>query len=446
MNDIFLPDYILEILGRFRSAGSAAFVVGGAVRDSLEGVVPQDFDLCTPSLPEETEKILSDMKIVETGIKHGTVLVITGGHEVEITTFRSDGKYSDGRHPDDVIFVKNLEDDLARRDFTVNAMAYSPEDGLIDCFGGKRDLEDGILRCVGKPDVRFSEDGLRIMRALRFMSVKGYQPDQATDEAIRRCRQMLGKVAYERIDAELLKFLTGDRAAKLLDSYRNIFAEIIPELRHMFGFDQKSPYHNRDVWHHSLTALDAIRPDPVLRLTMLLHDIAKPEVYTEDETGRGHFKGHQAAGAVMAENILRRMKFSNEIVNTVTELIRDHDMKIQPVKPMVRRALVKLGTEKLDMLLDIQEADSAGKREKYAEASAQRISAVRQMINEIIADGDCISLRDLAVNGDDLKGAGILDGKTIGMALSGLLDDVINDRLPNEKQALLIAASEKYGR
>lgn len=443
MKDIILPDYILDIMGRFKKAGSAAYIVGGAVRDSLEGIIPDDYDMCTPSLPEETEQILSGMKIIETGLKHGTVTVITEGHEVEITTFRSDGAYSDGRHPDEVTFVKKLEEDLARRDFTVNAMAYSPDTGLVDVFKGQRDLEDGILRSVGDPVKRFSEDGLRIMRALRFMSVKGYQPDQTTDEAIRRCRQMLDKVAYERIDAELLKFLAGERAAKLLDSYRNIFAEIIPEIRPMFGFDQKSPYHNRDVWHHTLAALDAIRPDPVLRLTMLLHDMAKPVVYTEDETGRGHFKGHQAKGAEMAGEILRRMKFSKEIINTVTELIKDHDMKLQPVKPLVRGALVKLGPERLSMLLEIQEADSAGKREKYTAATKERVAQVRSMVKEIIADGDCISLKGLAVNGDDLKAAGVTDGKMIGKALSDLLEEVINDRLPNERQALLRAA-EKY--
>ncbi|MDD7408530.1 MAG: CCA tRNA nucleotidyltransferase [Anaerovoracaceae bacterium] len=443
MKDIILPDYILDIMGRLKKAGSAAYIVGGAVRDSLEGIIPDDYDMCTPSLPEETEQILSGMKIIETGLKHGTVTVITEGHEVEITTFRSDGAYSDGRHPDEVTFVKKLEEDLARRDFTVNAMAYSPDTGLVDVFKGQRDLEDGILRSVGDPVKRFSEDGLRIMRALRFMSVKGYQPDQTTDEAIRRCRQMLDKVAYERIDAELLKFLAGERAAKLLDSYRNIFAEIIPEIRPMFGFDQKSPYHNRDVWHHTLAALDAIRPDPVLRLTMLLHDMAKPVVYTEDETGRGHFKGHQAKGAEMAGEILRRMKFSKEIINTVTELIKDHDMKLQPVKPLVRGALVKLGPERLSMLLEIQEADSAGKREKYTAATKERVAQVRSMVKEIIADGDCISLKGLAVNGDDLKAAGVTDGKMIGKALSDLLEEVINDRLPNERQALLRAA-EKY--
>lgn len=443
MKDIILPDYILDIMGRLKKAGSAAYIVGGAVRDSLEGIIPDDYDMCTPSLPEETEQILSGMKIIETGLKHGTVTVITEGHEVEITTFRSDGAYSDGRHPDEVTFVKKLEEDLARRDFTVNAMAYSPDTGLVDVFKGQRDLEDGILRSVGDPVKRFSEDGLRIMRALRFMSVKGYQPDQTTDEAIRRCRQMLDKVAYERIDAELLKFLAGERAAKLLDSYRNIFAEIIPEIRPMFGFDQKSPYHNRDVWHHTLAALDAIRPDPVLRLTMLLHDMAKPVVYTEDETGRGHFKGHQAKGAEMAGEILRRMKFSKEIINTVTELIKDHDMKLQPVKPLVRGDLVKLGPERLSMLLEIQEADSAGKREKYTAATKERVAQVRSMVKEIIADGDCISLKGLAVNGDDLKAAGVTDGKMIGKALSDLLEEVINDRLPNERQALLRAA-EKY--
>lgn len=445
MNDIFLPDFILDIIDRFREAGYDAYVVGGAVRDELEGIRPSDYDMCTSALPEETESLFADREVIETGLKHGTVTVVTDGGPVEITTFRSDGTYSDGRHPDEVHFVKDIEEDLARRDFTVNAMAYSPYTGLVDPFAGRRDLESGILRSVGDPARRFSEDGLRILRALRFMSVRGYQPELATDKAIRSCMEMIKDVAYERIDAELLKFLTGDGAAGLLDSYRQLFALIIPEIKPMFGFDQKSPYHNRDVWHHTLAAVKNIRPDPLLRLTMLFHDIAKPVVYVEDETGRGHFKGHQSRGAEMTADILTRMKFPKAVVSEVSTLIREHDLKIRPDRHMVRKYINRLGADILRKLMDVQMADASGKYDKFIPPARERTEAVRQMIDQIEADGDCVSLGQLEVNGTDLRAAGITDGRKIGDTLRFLLDGVMEDRIPNRKEDLLKAAAEFEG-
>ena len=438
--NIIFPDYILKILERFRKAGFEAFVAGGAVRDGLAGRKPDDFDLCTPALPEETEALFSDRKVIRTGMRHGTVTVLSEGGPVEITTYRREGNYSDGRHPDEVCFVKDLRDDMSRRDFTVNAMAFSPETGVIDYFGGIQDLQDGVLRCVGDPEKRFSEDGLRIMRALRFMSVRGWSPDPALDAALISCRHMLEKVAYERIDEEFLKFLSGQRAAELLDRYREVFAAVIPELRMMFDFDQKSPYHDRDVWHHTLAAVGTIRPDPQLRMTMLLHDIAKPAVYREDENGRGHFKGHQEKGAGIAEEILRRMRFPKSFIEETVTLVREHDLKIRADRPMVRLYLNRLGEETLRKLMEVQLADASGKYEQYLQPAEERIRKVQEMIDRVIEEKDCISLASLEVGGKDLLEAGLEKGRALGETLDYLLGEVMNDRIPNEKKELLKAA------
>ena len=437
---IILPEYILNIMERFTKAGHEVYVAGGAVRDALAGKSPQDFDLCTSALPGETKALFPDTRVVETGIRHGTVTVLFRGKTVEITTWRKEDQYSDGRHPDTVTFVSDLREDMSRRDFTVNAMAYSPATGLIDFFDGIHDLEQGILRCIGDPERRFSEDGLRIMRALRFMSVRGFRPDPETDRAIRSCCHMLDRVAYERIDEELLKFLSGDRAAELLDRYREVFAVIIPELAPMFDFDQKSPYHNRDVWQHTLAAVAQIRPDPQLRMTMLLHDIAKPVVFVEDETGRGHFLGHQKKGAEMAEEILRRMKFPSSFIELTVTLVREHDRKLSPERPLVRRYLNLLGEEALRKLLDVQMADASGKYEQYTQSAFSRLKGVRQLIDQILRDGDCIHVGSLNIDGHDLIGAGLEPGPVIGEILQELLEAVMEERLPNDREALMAAA------
>lgn len=441
--ELILPEYILTIMQRLRAAGFEAFVVGGAVRDGLTGIVPEDFDLCTSALPTETETVFSGEKVIRTGIRHGTVTVLSDGRPVEITTYRTEGAYSDGRHPDRVQFVANLREDLGRRDFTVNAMAYSPETGVVDYFGGLEDLKNRVLRCVGEPDRRFFEDGLRIMRALRFLSVKGFQAAEDLEKAIHRCAPMLEKVAYERIDTELLKFLEGGRAAELLDQYRDVFALLIPELSGMYDFDQKSPYHNRDVWHHTLAAVRTIRPDPQLRMTMLLHDIAKPVVFVEDENGRGHFKGHQKRGSEMAETILKRMKFPNAFIAETVTLVREHDLKLYADRPLIRRCLNRLGEDLLRKLLEVQMADASGKYEKYVAPTAKRLAEVRNMLDQVLSEGDCFQLSLLAVNGRDLKNAGFQEGHRIGSTLTFLLEEVMEDHLPNEKDALLAAALKR---
>ncbi len=442
MQTIRLPGYITEIMTRLTRAGYEVYAAGGCVRDLLEGREPHDYDLCTSARPRQVREVFSDKTVIDTGIRHGTVTVMYDKIPVEITTFRTEAQYSDGRHPDKVCFADDVESDLARRDFTINAMAYSPARGLVDCFGGAEDLKARRLRCVGRPVQRFSEDGLRILRALRFLSVYGYEPDPETAEAIHTCAPMLHRISWERIDTELMKFFTGKRVASWMDEYRDVFFLLIPELEAAMGYDQCSPYHNRDVWHHILATVDGIRPDGILRLTMLLHDIAKPVVGYYDDSGRGHFKGHAARGEEMAEDILRRMRFSNEIIHRVTLLIRYHDWYVMPDRPDVRRALNRMGYPMLLDLMEVQMADAAGKYEKYEPETRERVQAVLRTAEQVVRDGDCFDRKDLAVSGKDLIQMGIADGRQIGTLLDRLLDAVMDDRLPNEKTSLLLAAKE----
>ena len=443
MSRIALPEHVEIILEKLNRCGFEAYAVGGAVRDSLEGGQPDDWDLCTAATPEEMMDVFQDMRTIPTGIQHGTLTVVSGGRPVEVTTFRTDGDYSDGRHPDEVFFVRNIREDLARRDFTVNAMAYSPSAGLLDLFGGTEDLKEGVIRCVGDPVQRFSEDGLRIMRALRFLSVKGYSADPDTAAAIHQCRGMLREIAPERIRAELMKFLAGQQAAKYLDEYRDVFAVIIPELEPMFDFAQHSPYHNRDVWHHTLAALDYIEPDPELRFTMLVHDIAKPVLAWFDETGRGHFRGHPGKSAEMAAKIMAGLRFPKASMNRIITLVRYHDTRFEPDRMLVRKLLRDFGETVLRDLMKVQRADAAGKYERFLPRTEARIQGVLSLMEAILRDGDCYSLKMLAVNGNDLREAGIRDGVTIGEELQKLLEDVIEERLPNERDALLEAAKER---
>ena len=359
-----IPEHAENIIARLRESGFSAYVVGGCVRDSLRGKVPYDWDICTSARPDDVMRIFSDKQVIPTGLRHGTVTLVescsdTGADDdkvsrsesFEITTFRSESEYSDGRHPDNVSFIDDINEDLSRRDFTVNAIAYSPDVGLVDPFGGRNDLRAGALRCVGDPDKRFGEDALRILRALRFMSVIGLRPVPATEEAIRRNYRLLSRVSQERITEEFIKFMCGRGAARLLDDYKEVFCFIIPELESMIGFDQRSPYHNRDVWQHTLCAVADIPATLVFRLTMLFHDIAKPVVCVLDDNGRGRFQGHPAKGAEMTEVILRRMKLPKKMINHIVMLIRYHDVKIRPERTDVRRWLGRLGTEVFDELM-----------------------------------------------------------------------------------------------
>lgn len=414
------------------------------MRDLLLGRSPHDWDVTTDALPEETERIFSGLRVIETGVRHGTVTVLSGGTPVEVTTYRVDGAYTDGRHPDSVRFARRLSDDLARRDFTVNAMAFNEQDGLADRFGGRADLQAGILRCVGDPDTRFREDALRILRALRFSSQLGFRMEPRTAESAFRCRALLRNISGERIRDEFMKLLCGKDAAAVLRDNREIIAVFIPEIRPAFGFEQHNPHHIYDVWEHTLHAVDAAEPLPAVRLTIFLHDLGKPHCLVLDRNGIGHFHGHPEKSALLAEAILGRLRFDRETAETVLLLIRSHSIPLSPDERLLRRRLNRFGDARLRLLVKVQEADAHGKAASSA-AYLELLKEIPPMLNRIEAENQCYSLKTLAVNGDDLLAVGIPRGRGIGLALHALLDEVIDGKIPNARSALLKAAEARKG-
>ena len=429
---MMLPDYVRRCLDALEEAGFAAYCVGGCVRDDLLGLTPHDFDLCTSALPEQTEAVFSDHKLVLAGKKHGTVGVIFGKDVVEITTFRTEGEYLDNRHPDWVAFVGDVEADLARRDFTVNAMAWSPKRGYADPFHGREDLKAGILRAVGAPEERFREDFLRILRGLRFAVRFGLTIEEETWQAMLRQKHLMDNLARERVFTELCGLLPLVTAADL-QRFAPILAAVIPELAPMIGFDQRSPHHAYDVFTHTAHVVEGVPGELPLRWAALLHDVGKVPTFTQDVTGRGHFYGHAQESAKMADTILRRLKAPNELREQVCLLIDRHMVKPEPDKKLLRRRLAQLGPNVYGQLLRLQEADfgSKGVREPGPD-----FGSVRKILAEIQEENACLSIRDLAVNGHDLMTLGFT-GKAIGEMLNRLLENVMEENLPNEKEALL---------
>ena len=434
---IILPQNVKMIIERLRSAGHDCYAVGGCVRDCLRGLEPHDWDLTTSATPDETQAIFSDLKTVDIGKRYGTVAVIIDGKPYEITTYRSDGDYSDSRHPDEVIFTGDLGDDLSRRDFTVNAMAYNDEKGLIDCFGGIDDLKNGVIRCVGEPDKRFTEDALRILRALRFASVLGFSIEPETSRAILKLRDRLKEIAPERIQTELLKLLCGDNAGFILRRYRTVIAVFIPELVGTFDFDQNNKHHNRDVYRHIVASVQNIEPDPVLRMTMLLHDIGKPLTETKDRKGVSHYHNHPTVGAAMSAEILKRLRYPAAFTSEVCTLITNHDIRFKPDTVALKRYLSVFGVECMLKLCKIQRADLLAQSMYKREEKLSNNTAVTDELNRITESGECYDLRMLAVNGSDLIHMGVGSGKMIGDILGELLEKVITGELNNDREALL---------
>ncbi len=436
-----IDERALAVLNRLKSHGYEVFLVGGCVRDYLRGVAAHDYDATTSALPEETLKVFPDCPVVETGRKHGTVTVLWDGLPVEVTTYRVDGDYADGRHPDAVTFTRSLKEDLARRDFTVNAIAWSPDTGIVDPFGGADDLKQGVLRCVGDPERRFTEDALRILRGLRFSSVLGFPLEEASGKAAFALRDRLKLVSAERIREEFVKLLCGENVLSVLMEYWQILGVFLPEILPAVGFDQHNFHHVHDVYTHLAHATAAVPPVETLRVAAFFHDIAKPACYSADETGTGHFYGHAPRSAEMTNEILRRLRFDNDTRTAVVTLIRHHDAPIEPTPAALRRKLNKLGAEGFFDLIALMRADNRAQAPEYRYRQAI-YDTLEALAEEILAEKQCFSLKDLAVDGHDLQDLGYR-GREIGERLKFLLEAVMDGRVENEKTALLSLLSKK---
>ena len=433
-----LPTNVLQCLEALEGASFATYAVGGCVRDHLLGLQPHDFDLCTAATPEQMQAVFSDRQLVLAGLKHGTVGVVCPDGVVEITTFRTEGGYADGRHPDWVRFVTDIEADLARRDFTVNAMAFSPIRGFADPFGGQKDLKNRILRAVGDPERRFQEDALRILRGARFAAKYRLEPEAKTEEAMLRLAPLMEGLARERVYDELSKLLLSAEAEDLL-RFAPIITQVIPELAPAVGFDQRSPHHAYDLFTHIAHVTAAVPRNLTLRWAALLHDVGKVPTFTVDENGRGHFYGHARESARIANEILLRLKAPTALRERAVYLAELHMTKPEPDRKLLRRWLSRYGEETMDQLLILQEADM-GSKGTGDPAEGAVFPKIRAILDEIKAENACLRISDLAVNGRDLIDLGFAPGKALGACLTHLLEQVLDERLPNQRQPLLTEA------
>lgn len=440
---IQLPEKVNTIIQTLQEHGYEAYAVGGCVRDSLLGREPGDWDITTSASPDETKKLFA--RTVGTGIEHGTVTVLLGKEGFEVTTYRIDGKYEDSRHPTEVIFTRNLREDLLRRDFTINAMAYNDTEGIVDIFGGMDDLKRKIIRCVGNARERFGEDALRIMRGVRFAAQLGFSLEKETKEAMTELAPTLEKISAERIQTELVKLLVSDSPELIREAYHlGITAVILPEFDEMMRTGQETKYHRYDVGEHTVQAVCNVPPDKVLRLTMLLHDVAKPEMKTVDADGTAHFKGHDIRGEQKAKEILRRLKFDNDTIHKVTKLVRWHDYRMPAEKKNVRKAMSKISAELFPMYLLVKRADILAHSMYRREEELENLSGLQKCYEEIVADHECVSLKQLAVTGTDLIGIGMKPGKQIGEVLNELLRIVLEYPEFNNKEHLLRFVQNRF--
>lgn len=433
-----LPPQVRDAIERLEARGFEAYVVGGCVRNVLLGMEPNDWDMTTSALPEETASCFADLRTVETGIQHGTLTVLYDKMPLEITTFRNDGEYLDNRHPAKVTFSKRIEDDLCRRDFTVNAMAYHPKRGLVDLFDGQGDLARRRIACVGDPKARFQEDGLRILRALRFASVLDFTLEEETARAVHDCAHLLGNIAAERIREEFCKLICGRGAVRILREYHDVIGRFLPELSRCVGFAQNTKYHCYDIFEHTLHALELAPREPLVRLAVLLHDIGKPLCYTEDEQG-GHFKGHAEAGVAIVEEITSRLRFDKRTSERLIRLVEYHDREILPTPKSVKRLMMKMSDEDISILMEVKRCDRLAHAPDYCELSPA-LEQIPRLVEEIRAAGECLSLKTLRIGGEDLMSLGVPRGKPIGVLLGRLLDLVLDGELENDQTALLEAA------
>lgn len=439
---ILLPDKVKSIIKTLNNNGFEAFAVGGCVRDSLLSITPNDWDICTSAKPEKIKECFKDFNTFDVGIKHGTISVVIDDEIFEITTYRIDGEYNDNRHPETVEFTDDIAKDLSRRDFTVNAMAYNDSLGLVDPFDGYSDLQKGILKTVRNPDERFNEDALRIIRALRFASTYSLEIEKSTAVSIKKNAHLLTNIAIERISTELCKLLCGSGAESILNNYRDVFAVFIPEIIPMFDFDQHTKHHNRDLWHHTTHSVAEVDALPLLRITMLLHDLGKPKACKRDPDGTGHFKGHPKISAVMAEEILRRLRFSTDFINDCLKLIIYHDVRFNGTKRQVKHIMNAIGKDNVELLFKIQYADIMAQSDYKREDKLLKLNKAIELYNEILKEDECFTLKQLDINGNDLKSIGITEGKEIGRILKLLLSFVIDGKIENNKESLSEKAIE----
>ncbi len=450
------------IITELNRHGYEAFIVGGCVRDALLGKTPNDWDITTSAPPEAVKDIFlqrQGTKTVDTGIQHGTVTVIVGRglmHELteddtqpyafEVTTYRVDGRYEDHRRPSEVTFTASLEEDLKRRDFTINAMAYNDDRGIIDIFGGRRDLEDGIIRCVGNPSERFDEDVLRILRAVRFAAQLGFKIDEPTRKAMQEQAEFLRDISAERIQVELTKLIMSDNPGMLVEAYRlGLTGVFLPEFDVMMQTEQNNPYHMYSVGMHTIKVMENTPKDMVLRYAALLHDVGKPDCKTTDEDGVDHFYGHQVRGEKMANEILRRLKLDNNTIDRVKRLVLNHDYGISNENTNIRalrRFLAKLGNENFGDFVAIRRADMAGQSEYKL---MQRQKAIDELIETqkiIVNENQCLKISDLAINGKDLIRLGVMPGPELGRILKQIMEMVFDDPELNERDRLMELAKE----
>lgn len=445
-----LPENISRALDMLESAGHEAWVVGGCVRDSLMGIIPHDYDITTSALPAETEQVFAGYRLIETGLKHGTVTVLADGSPIEITTYRVDGEYRDSRRPERVTFTRNIRDDVSRRDFTMNGIAYNPKQGYFDEFGGAEDIKAGVIRCIGKPEKRFREDALRILRGLRFSASLGFEIEENTARAMHDTRELLNKISAERVFSELCGLLTGRNSHRnifrVLTEFRDIAAVIIPEFRECTGFVQHSRFHCFDVYEHCVMSAQKAAEISAgsecrlpLTLAMLLHDIGKPQRFTLGEDGEGHFYGHAAVSADIAEDILRRLKCSNALRERVCAIVRYHDVPLSDTDKSVRRLLRKYGLETVRDICLAHICDDSAKTPECAGRCGEWRAVLSRA--ETLAPYCCLTLKDLAVDGKALSGL-MEPSPEMGKALKFLLDEVINGNFPNEREFLLKEAAK----
>lgn len=441
---IELPRKVVLIIKNLQRHGYDAYAVGGCVRDSILNRKPEDWDITTSAKPEQVKRIFR--RTVDTGIEHGTVTVLIGKDGFEVTTYRVDGLYEDGRHPKEVTFTSRLEEDLKRRDFTINAMAYNDDERLVDAFGGMRDLNYHLIRCVGDPKERFSEDALRILRAVRFSAQLAFPIEPETAEAIKSLAPNLEKISAERIQAELVKLLVSDHPERIQDACElGITKVVLPEWDDMVGVKQNTPHHKYDVAAHTVHALQNVKNDKVLRLTMLFNDMGKPVMKTTDENGRDHFKGHAIASEQIAKTVMKRLKFDNDTIRKVTKLVAYHDYRMEPTGANVRRAMHEIGVELFPYYLAVRLADTKAQSSYERRGKLENIIQIRELYRNALRNKECVTLKDLAVTGTDLINLGIAPGKELGTLLNELLDMVIEDPAWNQKGKLCDYVKERFG-